>query len=206
MAQGSRLRSAKKLGESAVRTAASLAERTPWVSDRDQETDDQRSDPRTEAERAERTPWLDFRVGNGDGNGGSARRSFPRFELPPPEEADADEADGPPPERHFTTPMDSERFVALKRLKQGPRPPLYRRHPGMATYALNGSPIGNLTHAASYVAAAAAAKAAGDDGATEQLLDQAQQVNSSHPTYYGAAWVALGRVMLTSSALGSCPR
>jgi cellulose synthase (UDP-forming) len=84
--------------------------------------------------------------------------------------------------------------------------PLYRRHPGMATYALNGSPIGDLTHAASYVAAAAAAKAAGDDGATEQLLDQAQRVNSSHPTYYGAAWVALGRVMLTSSALGSCPR
>jgi cellulose synthase (UDP-forming) len=82
---------------------------------------------------------------------------------------------------------------------------LYRRHPGISTYALNGSPIGGQTHAASYVAAAAAAKAAGDDGATEQLLDQAQQANSSQPTYYGAAWVALGRVMLTSSALGSCP-
>jgi endoglucanase len=83
--------------------------------------------------------------------------------------------------------------------------PLYRRHPGAATYALDGTPIGNQSHPASYVAAAAAAKAAGNDGATEQLLDRAQDADSSQPTYYGAAWVALGRVMLTSSALGACP-
>ena len=38
-----------------------------------------------------------------------------------------------------------------------------------------------------------------------QLLDQADEANSAHPTYYGAAWVALGRVMLTSNALGACP-
>jgi cellulose synthase (UDP-forming) len=83
--------------------------------------------------------------------------------------------------------------------------PLYRRHPGIATYALDGMPVGRQTHAASFVAAAAAAKAAGDDGAAEQLLDRAEQADASQPTYYGAAWVALGRVMLTSSALGSCP-
>jgi cellulose synthase (UDP-forming) len=83
--------------------------------------------------------------------------------------------------------------------------PLYREHPGMATYALNGRPVGGQSHPASYVAAAAAAKAAGDDDAAEQLLDRAQQADSTQPTYYGAAWVALGRVMLTSSALGSCP-
>jgi cellulose synthase (UDP-forming) len=83
--------------------------------------------------------------------------------------------------------------------------PLYREHPGMATYALNGKPVGGQSHPASYVAAAAAAKAAGDDDAAEQLLNRAQQADSSQPTYYGAAWVALGRVMLTSSALGSCP-
>jgi cellulose synthase (UDP-forming) len=83
--------------------------------------------------------------------------------------------------------------------------PLYRRHPGIATYSLSGAPVGHGTHAASYVAAAAAAKAGGDDEATQQLLDRAQQADSSQPTYYGAAWVALGRVMLTSSALGSCP-
>jgi hypothetical protein len=83
--------------------------------------------------------------------------------------------------------------------------PLYRKDPGMATYTLNGRPVGGQSHPASYVAAAAAAKAAGDDDAAQQLLDRAQQADSSQPTYYGAAWVALGRVMLTSSALGSCP-
>jgi endoglucanase len=83
--------------------------------------------------------------------------------------------------------------------------PLYRRHPGNATYSLDGTPIGGQTHAASYVAAAAAAKAAGNNDAAAHLLDQAQQADSAHPTYYGSAWVALGRVMLTSAALGSCP-
>ncbi len=75
----------------------------------------------------------------------------------------------------------------------------------MATYGLDGTPHGKQSHPASYVAAAAAAKAAGDDEAAEQLLDRAQQADSSQPTYYGSAWVALGRAMLTSSALGSCP-
>jgi endoglucanase len=83
--------------------------------------------------------------------------------------------------------------------------PLYRRNPGRATYSLDGSPEGGLAHAASYVAAAAAAKAADEEGAMHQLLDRATEANSSHPTYYGAAWVALGRVMLTSTALGGCP-
>jgi cellulose synthase (UDP-forming) len=83
--------------------------------------------------------------------------------------------------------------------------PLYRRHPGSVMYSLDGSPIGGQTHAASYVAAAAAAKAAGDGEQAKELLDRAQEADSSTPTYYGAAWVALGRVMLTSSALGSCP-
>ncbi len=83
--------------------------------------------------------------------------------------------------------------------------PLYRRHPGDTTYSLDGRPEGGLTHAASYVAAAAAAKAAGQKDAMDRLLDQAAEANSAHPTYYGAAWVALGRVMLSSSALGGCP-
>jgi endoglucanase len=65
--------------------------------------------------------------------------------------------------------------------------------------------VGHLRHAASYVAAAAAAKAADQKEAVRRLLDQAAEANSAHPTYYGAAWVALGRVMLTSSALGGCP-
>jgi hypothetical protein len=65
--------------------------------------------------------------------------------------------------------------------------------------------VGHLKHASSYVAAAAAAKAADQNDAMRRLLDRAAEANSAHPTYYGAAWVALGRVMLTSSALGGCP-
>jgi cellulose synthase (UDP-forming) len=83
--------------------------------------------------------------------------------------------------------------------------PLYRRHPGSAAYSLDGAPAGHLTHAASYVAAAAAARANDDAKDMQNLLDRAADANSAHPTYYGAAWVALGRVMLTSSALGGCP-
>jgi cellulose synthase (UDP-forming) len=83
--------------------------------------------------------------------------------------------------------------------------PLYRSHPGALTYSLNGTPLTSQTHAASFVAAAAAAKAAGQEDQASQLLDRAQAADAATPTYYGAAWVALGRVLLTSSALGSCP-
>jgi len=42
------------------------------------------------------------------------------------------------------------------------------------------------------------------DGAIERL-DAAAQLEQRSPTYYGAAWVALGRIMLTTSLLGECP-
>jgi endoglucanase len=55
------------------------------------------------------------------------------------------------------------------------------------------------------VARAAQAHAAGDDGATARLLDQAAEEDHATPTYYGAAWLALGRVLLQSDLLGTCP-
>jgi endoglucanase len=54
------------------------------------------------------------------------------------------------------------------------------------------------------VAAAAAAAAAGDSSDRDRLLDRAQASERTTPTYYGAAWLALGRVMLTTRLLGSC--
>ena len=36
-------------------------------------------------------------------------------------------------------------------------------------------------------------------------LDAAEQLDKQTPTYYGSAWVALGRVMLTSDLLDACP-
>lgn len=80
----------------------------------------------------------------------------------------------------------------------------YRAAPGRDAYALNGTPQTSATHAASYVAAAAAARAAGDRAAMNEMLDDAQAQNDLHPSYYGAAWLALGRTMLTTAALGGC--
>jgi endoglucanase len=82
--------------------------------------------------------------------------------------------------------------------------PLYRRAPGRDVYSLDGRPLTGLTHAASYVAAAASAAAAGHRSMADRLLGQAQAGNTRYPTYYGSAWLALGRVLLTTSALGGC--
>ena len=46
------------------------------------------------------------------------------------------------------------------------------------------------------VAAAGAADAAGQAGARDALLAAAEALDKRSPTYYGAAWVALGRIML----------
>ena len=82
--------------------------------------------------------------------------------------------------------------------------PLYQRSPGRDGYSLNGQPASGLSHASSFVAAAASAQAAGHAQTADRLLGQAQAENSRYPTYYGAAWLALGRVLLTTSALGGC--
>jgi endoglucanase len=71
-------------------------------------------------------------------------------------------------------------------------------------HQLSGTPIGTSHDAVTIVAAAGAAKAAGDTSAVPKLLAAAQQMNAEHPTYYGAAWVALGRLMLTTSRLQPC--
>ena len=54
------------------------------------------------------------------------------------------------------------------------------------------------------VAAAAAAAAAGAADDRDRLLDAAAAQDRVHPTYYGSAWVALGRALLQTTLLGSC--
>jgi endoglucanase len=70
---------------------------------------------------------------------------------------------------------------------------------------LSGQPAGGTLHPISLVAAAGAAAAAGQDAAKRRLLDAAEQLDQRTPTYYGAAWVALGRIMLDTNALDACP-
>lgn len=81
------------------------------------------------------------------------------------------------------------------------------RFPGaFAARDLGGQP---LTQDESVVAAAgqAAAHAAGGDTEGARVeLDRMAALEQRSPTYYGAAWNALGRIMLTTDVLGGCPR
>ena len=58
----------------------------------------------------------------------------------------------------------------------------------------------------SLVAAAASAQAAGRNDVSDALLDAATALDRHHPTYYGAAWVALARLWLDTPRLGGCRR
>ena len=69
---------------------------------------------------------------------------------------------------------------------------------------LSGRPTGGVRHPMALVAAAGAAYAAGHAGAGRGLLDTAEALDRQSPTYYGAAWVALGRMMLTTRRLAAC--
>jgi endo-1,4-beta-D-glucanase Y len=66
---------------------------------------------------------------------------------------------------------------------------------------LTGKITGHTLHPVALVSAAGAADAAGHPAARDGLLDQAEVLDQRSPTYYGAAWVALGRIMLTTKLL-----
>lgn len=73
-----------------------------------------------------------------------------------------------------------------------------------AEVTLGGRPLTTDRHPVMLVAAAASAQAAGHDDRSEALLDAATSLDRAHPTYYGAAWLALGRLWLDTSRLGGC--
>lgn len=70
--------------------------------------------------------------------------------------------------------------------------------------ALDGEPLVDWSHPATLVATAATADAAGDAQARDALLERADELNREHPSYYGAAWVALGSTLLVTDELGGC--
>jgi endoglucanase len=82
--------------------------------------------------------------------------------------------------------------------------PKLRDDPGASRRKLDGTPLGGDDHPAALVGAAAAARAAGDRSASDELLDRAAALDADHPSYYGAAWVDLGRAMLVDGSLGRC--
>jgi endoglucanase len=83
-------------------------------------------------------------------------------------------------------------------------PFLSSQDPVLAGYDLDGSPEVDFRHPLMVVAAAGAAHAAGDGDAVTGLLDEAEAIDRREPTYYGAAWVALGRLLLTTDLLHGC--
>ena len=71
-------------------------------------------------------------------------------------------------------------------------------------YALNGTPTVDWQDPLILAAAAAADTARGQQARAGAALDAAARLAQREPGYYGAAWVALGRVMLQTDLLGSC--
>ncbi|WP_029115215.1 glycosyl hydrolase family 8 [Mycobacterium sp. URHB0044] len=69
---------------------------------------------------------------------------------------------------------------------------------------LDGSAASDWQHPVALVAAAATESASDDADAAADRLDAAQTLEEKYPTYFGSAWVALGRIMLTTSLLGDC--
>ena len=68
-----------------------------------------------------------------------------------------------------------------------------------AVHALDGTPRADWQHPLTLVAAAAA-----DPSHRADLLARAAELDRETPTYYGAAWAALGPVLLTTTLLAPC--
>jgi cellulose synthase (UDP-forming) len=84
-------------------------------------------------------------------------------------------------------------------LQQAGSPPPY-------SLTLTGGALATSSHPVVLVSVAAAASAYGRPADALRLLTRADALDRRYPTYYGAAWNALGRIMLTTDWLpGSCP-
>jgi endoglucanase len=94
-------------------------------------------------------------------------------------------------------PADRALAASMRDILDKPVDPPGIRH-------LDGSPAADFKNPIALVAAAAADHAAGDQAAARNRLGAAADLQRRYPTWYGAAWVALGRIMLDTSLLGDC--
>lgn len=83
--------------------------------------------------------------------------------------------------------------------------PLLTGSEGALAISPQGQIIDQSTNATPIIAAAAAAQAAGNTTRRDSLFARALTENQQQPTYYGSAWIALGKVLLTTHLLGGCP-
>ena len=85
--------------------------------------------------------------------------------------------------------------------------PLLRHSAGQGariSYSVRGAARSADVNPLGSVAAAAAASAAGDQRAAATLLAAADRQSARSQTYYGDAWVALGRILLDTTWLSPC--
>jgi endo-1,4-beta-D-glucanase Y len=83
--------------------------------------------------------------------------------------------------------------------------PILSRAPGQGAhlaYTLVGRSVDRQINSIGLVATAASAR---DRNASDALLAAADRQSERVPTYYGNAWVALGRILLDTQLLSSCP-
>jgi endoglucanase len=72
------------------------------------------------------------------------------------------------------------------------------------SYSLGGTDPATDVNPLGLVATAAAASAAGDQSVSARLLARADKQAQTFHTYYGDAWVALGRILLNTNWLSPC--
>lgn len=71
-------------------------------------------------------------------------------------------------------------------------------------YTLDGTATANWQHPLILAASAAVHTAVGDASGAATALDAAATLDDQAPSYYGGAWVALGRVLLQTTLISSC--
>ncbi len=70
---------------------------------------------------------------------------------------------------------------------------------------LDGRPRVTAVNATMAVADAFSAAAAGQTNQARSLLGSASRLDEEYPTYYGSAWISIGRILSTSTVVGNCP-
>jgi endoglucanase len=173
--------------------------------------------------------FADLQAATGDGRWGSLAASSrsitsalmqPPSRLPPdwaklqgtkPVPISPPSSPGTPPEFGFDAVRTLIRMAedpnpAGQRIAAGAWPVFEGQDPNTLAveHHLDGKPAGNTRNPVVLVSAAAAAGAAGQPAARDRYLRAAEELDKQTPTYYGSAWVALGRIMLTTKLLNAC--
>jgi endoglucanase len=84
-------------------------------------------------------------------------------------------------------------------------PTLDASDPLLTTLDLGGTAMDSDQNPIAYIARASARAAAGNLSGSRADLARADDMNALYPGYYGAAWTALGHILLDSPVLGGCP-